>query len=533
MLRVITNHHFFSDGKIADAIVPNNLEVSGTNDLPVEGTTEGVDASLKASPEVEQASEPAVESFANEGLTTTQSLSEIATETLADESAPTRSAGKHISRIEDSVEALDQFEEALEAINELTQQSTVPTSNKIKSTPITRPMPSSSSRKTAPKTNTANTSSARSQTLGRNSIHPVVAEPKSKTNSLGRKSLNPTRHEPKMLATEKLSKSVHSRSVSAASAGTTPSSEAVATRKVPIKRPTSLLPPKQPAKSTKLPTRATFELPGEAVARKLKEQREARIAERATNENKPPASYTINGLGRASSRRSSKPPTRPANFELPGEALSRRKREAHEERLKAQEEEIRLRREFKAKRIRTSIAPGMLPRNTAATLPRRSQIGVKEAPLGGRSFTDNSLKRNSVIVGTHRPSILAGSQALSNTPASRSLSSIAPVANVSRKASASNTNGVTSKRESSIFDPRIKAKEVFNRGMVAHEDAEREKREREERARKSREEAAERGREASRKWAEQQLAKRVREGGDIKLEPGFGPGGQMGLPTSV
>lgn len=49
-------------------------------------------------------------------------------------------------------------------------------------------------------------------------------------------------------------------------------------KKTPSKTLASLQPPKPLARSTKAPTVAAFELPGEAVARRLKEQREARLA---------------------------------------------------------------------------------------------------------------------------------------------------------------------------------------------------------------------------------------------------------------
>ena len=90
----------------------------------------------------------------------------------------------------------------------------------------------------------------------------------------------------------------------------------------------SLLPPKELVRSSKPPTQPTkYELPGEIVARKLKEQREARLAQES-NEDAPQPGRVVS----ATRVKSTKPPTK-AVFELPGEALSRRKREAHEARL--------------------------------------------------------------------------------------------------------------------------------------------------------------------------------------------------------
>ena len=90
----------------------------------------------------------------------------------------------------------------------------------------------------------------------------------------------------------------------------------------------SLLPPKELVRSSKPLTQPTkYELPGEAYARKLKEQREARLA-RELSEEAPQSGRVVS----ATRIKSNKPPTKPA-FELPGEALSRRKKEAHEARL--------------------------------------------------------------------------------------------------------------------------------------------------------------------------------------------------------
>jgi hypothetical protein len=103
----------------------------------------------------------------------------------------------------------------------------------------------------------------------------------------------------------------------------------------------------------------------------LKEKREARQAQRESSED-----TVVRSTSGPKIVRSSKPPTRPT-FELPGEAISRRKREAQEARLKAQEEEERARREFKAKPLRTSVVPSVVPRDTVASRARQSKIGLE------------------------------------------------------------------------------------------------------------------------------------------------------------
>lgn len=278
-------------------------------------------------------------------------------------------------------------------------------------------------------------------------------------------------------------------------------------RKGPPRRPLSLQAPKPPIKSSKPVTISTFELPGEAVARRLKEQREARLAQRELAENNAKATPKVT-ITRV---RSNKPPTRPS-FELPGEAISRRKREAHEAKLKAQEEEGRKKREFKAKPLRTSLQPVTLPRNTAASLARRSKIGIEGPDC-------LSISKSGANVGAHRLSIAQIAQA--NTSAPRS-----PCSTITRQPTITHTSttrkvsggsnsslsGLPSQRAVTATDvqaQRQRAKEIYNRDQRGTEDFEREKREREAAARLAREAAAERGRQASREWAEKQKLKKT------------------------
>ncbi|KAG6005953.1 hypothetical protein E4U21_007517 [Claviceps maximensis] len=122
--------------------------------------------------------------------------------------------------------------------------------------------------------------------------------------------------------------------------------------------------PKLPVKSSKPTTVPKFELPGDAVARRLKEQREARLAQQAEAQKaqaSPAPKPRLNKLLAL--------PT----FELPGEAISRRKREEREAKLRAEEEEVRRRRQFKARPIRQSTGPAAAPRETLTSRARQSK----------------------------------------------------------------------------------------------------------------------------------------------------------------
>ncbi|TAQ84755.1 hypothetical protein B7494_g6912 [Chlorociboria aeruginascens] len=396
-----------------------------------------------------------------------------------------RSPAKFSPRIEDSVEALDQLEEAIEAA----------LANKILPVEEVKmgPAPTQNS-KAKPKPKTGSATMRVKSTAPRQS---VLKKSRSMTFKTDNRDDTQTSFQ-------------------------SGSTESVPAKKVPVKRPNSLLPPKQTVRSLKPVTRPTFELPGEAVARQLKEKREARIAQQQSNEEtvvKHAPSVSAPKI------KSTKPPTKPA-FELPGEAISRKKREAQKARLKAQEEDDQKRRQFKATPLR-NVVPSTLPRETIASRARQSKIGIEGIENGNLSVA----KRGS-NVGAHRPSILQINKA--NISAPRSPGTARPTARQSSfKLGGTSISGLAMQRTVSVTEAQVqrqRAKEIYNRDMKLAEEIEREKREREAAAKRSREEAAERGRQASREWAEKQRAKKLTEG-DKGMSAGFGPGGQMGLKS--
>ena len=414
------------------------------------------------------------------------------------EQITTRSPAKPVSRIEDSVEALDKMEEAIDALGQaalaVSPTETAPKAPAQKKTAKVAAKPFSSLR-----------------------VKPQEARPNVKA----------------MAGADVKAKEgiKNAKSSSAQRDAAEVSKEKAVVAKKPVKRPASLLPPKEPVKSSKPPTRPTFELPGEAVARKLKEQREARKVQRESSDE---GSTTVKAPAPATKAKSAKPPTKPT-FELPGEALSRKKREAHEARLKAQEEEERKRREFKAKPPRHSVQPDFVPRETAASLARKNQVIRAESnnAVPGQQRDSISVSKRGSIVGAHRPSIMATN--LANMSAPRAPGPASPSQNPhARKASTTSgpsMSGLAMQRTVSASEVQLqrqRAKEIYTRDMKALEEMEKEKREREAAAKKSRLEAAERGRQASREWAEKQRAKKAAEG-DKGIGAGYGPGGQLGL----
>ncbi|KAI0124919.1 hypothetical protein BJ170DRAFT_481936 [Xylariales sp. AK1849] len=394
-----------------------------------------------------------------------------------------RSSAKPAARIEDSIEALDEHEEQLEAFDVASQM------RRLVSPDIDKLVAKSPRQEVT----------AKSQGSSRSTPQPKRTSPRTNCSTFRVKSTerrrSPSNRKPAskiFLDSPKLK------------------GEDKALVQAPPKKPVSrglasLLPPKQPVKSTKPPTVPTFELPGEAVARRLKEKREARLSLAATADPAPgPAASNLRRT------KSAKPPTRPS-FELPGEAISRRKRDEREAKLRAQEEEERKRREFKAKPIRSGTIPRSVPRETVASRAR-----LNKGPQNSENLTHQtspSPNKGALMHMSREPLATANNH---SQPRGRHLTTGSSTASQLSRATSSSTGSVSGKRSSVSLEEaqqqRLRGKEILHRDSMFVQDREREKRERETLARLAREQAAERSRLQSREWAEKQKRKRVTVG---------------------
>jgi hypothetical protein len=430
------------------------------------------------------------------------------------EQITSRSPAKPVTRIEDSLEALDQLEEALEAIGEVALVETFQPQEKMRENPHT------------PKARPGSLERAKSM---RTTKPEAMAPGPRKHNSVRAENTRPGYSSVRVKPTAPKSASIIKKATSMIF--NCPDNErrkieepikAQAPSKITSKRPTSLLPPKEPVKSAKPLTRPTFELPGEAISRKLKEQREARLAQRLASEENCQSGRSVS----QPRHKSTKPPTK-ATFELPGEALSRRKKEAQEARIKAQEEEERQRREFRAKPVPRNILPDYIPRDTVASRARQSKVSLENADVGELTIS----KRNSTTganIGAHRSSNTQLNQANISAPRVRPQAPVRKQAPISSQGpSMSGRVMLRTVTANDVQVQRQRAKEIYERDAKMTEDMEREKREREAAAKRAREEAAERGRQASREWAEKQMARKMAD--NDRMGQGFGPGGQLGL----
>ena len=372
----------------------------------------------------------------------------------------TRTPGKHISRIEDSVEALDALEEEIEKVGGLIPASADGLQSHV---------------------NIEKQTKSQSTTTGRNANGSM----RSKRNTDSQKKIgnekSSTAVEP---ATSNLSTGTTNKRVQPSTslahqktntrAQATDSTHNVGQPIVNLRKRVSSVhkAPFQPMKSTKPLTCANFELPGDAVARKLKEQREERL-----------------------------------------------KREEEEETPKP--------RVFKARPVRLSHAPEV--KLTAATKARLSM--AKGGPVN-KTRPNNSFGNSKPIARLGPMATASANKRLSTLSIAKS--STQPTGNNSTQMSANGsarlTRGPSLNASTTIRAPsalganrpaptaeenahqKLKGKEVFGRTKVEIMEREKVKKEKEDAARKARADAAERGRIASRQWAEKQKARKLEIG---------------------
>lgn len=220
--------------------------------------------------------------------------------------------------------------------------------------------------------------------------------------------------------------------------------------------------------------------------------------------------------------KSTKPPTR-ASFELPGEAVARKLKEAREKRMEREEEEkvIPQKPTFKARPVRVSQAPVVKP---TATSRARISMAKGETPAAV-SMTKSAAPKPKSISGSGAASKEGAGKRLSTLSVNKrsAPTSANTSARINRDSPTVVSNGQQVPKSRLSLQPSVRqsvtaadaaqmkarGKSIFNRGRVEHDELEQMKKDKEEAARKARAEAAERGRIASRDWAEKQKAKKA------------------------
>jgi hypothetical protein len=228
--------------------------------------------------------------------------------------------------------------------------------------------------------------------------------------------------------------------------------------------------------------------------------------------------------------KSTKPPTT-STFTLPGAAISAKLKAQREERQKREEENAREKREFKAKPVPRRISSAARPEvKMTATAAARIDLAANKAenaktptattrPSMGAFATEKREKTKPYGSMRGKPPTLAITKRASDAPAKPCSTSAAttrrPSTLTSRLSSAPRVSsiGTTLSTPPTRTTRKSTGREIFARGMVAPDIAERERKAKEEAAKKARQDAAERGRAASRKWAEERARKLAGGGG--------------------
>ena len=394
--------------------------------------------------------------------TDTQSLNHIKKDDPFIEHIKSRSPGKRVSRIEDSVEALDVLEEEIEKVDKEIPTATDNLQEPTKTKKLVKAQPKPVERKIGGSMRIKNNSTALTRNVTKKPFLSVRA----------------TAPRPSILPAAKAFGTPRSRAQ--AKLGVTTNSPVPARESIKAgppaatrKRVSSIhKAPFQPVKSTKPPTQSKFELPGEAISRKLKEQRE--------------------------------------------------------ERQKREEEDKSKQRAFKARPVRLSQAPEV--KLTAAAKARLDL--AKGEPINSIKPVAGTPKPKPVT--RPAPTVSAGAnKRVSSLSVAKRTSLVQLAANssarITRKPSLSNPT--TARNTSTSGAPRaaptaedlaqqkVKGKEVFGRTKADIAEREKTRKEKEEAAKKARAEAAERGRVASREWAEKQKQRKLeaqKANGDAK-----------------
>jgi len=504
-------------------------EGSGSKALDAQGETGAQDPSTNTliaeetqpeatTPSVEITSEPEPKTLTSEKPceeTTTPATSHTPSR------APSRSHSKSPMRLEESIEAFDALEEALENVGKAIvfdqsadeekspRKATFPRMARekmAKKSPLASRVsressvaPRQSLKPAAPRSSIMRSSSVRAPAKERKASVEVADYLASKRRPISMSFPTPP---PPSKSTKAPTKATFQLPGEAVAAKLKAQKEERLKREAeagPTKaRPISMPPP---PKSTKVPTRPTFQLPGEAVAAKLKAQKEERLRREAEGEEPAPRQVTM-----PPRPKSTKPPT-VANFQLPGEAIAAKLKAQKEERHRREEDaDFAKKASFKArpaparKPVAATVRQTSTSKAREGLMSKETTAGVSIAPPPQRASSINAGKRSSMML-------------------SRTISTSS--ANSSNRNSMILNPGPVAKSTVTPADAaaqKVKGKQVFNRDKMEKEAREQERRDKEEAAKKARAEAAERGRIASREWAEKQRKKLMSNAAAMKTE---------------
>ncbi|KAI9835574.1 MAG: hypothetical protein M1819_002025 [Sarea resinae] len=404
------------------------------------------------------------------------------------EQITSRSPAKMITRIEDSVEAIDALEEAIEQVGEA-----LPAIDQRRS-----PKKVDNTKETVSEANAEKATDEMAETkVSRSSPRKAVAT-KSATKPAATRSTTRTTVVPASRQKDRKNSDSSTTSTSGTLKSTdgngrtvnTDTAQKAAAAKKPRAGSVSFPAPAPPPKSSKPPTRATFVLPGEAVAKKLKEQKEERLKREAEEK--------------------------------------KRKAEAEEQTKKAKTRDLRARTASKTSTATTadakSHAPACADKQTAASKARTSLVHHEVKNIEPTMAVETRVPATTAVSAHRRVSSMTSLRPTTRSSVLPGHSKNGSISETTKKIeppkAATMTTLSVPKRTATVAQPfklstratstsASTSTKSAGRALYAHDKAdddskERERRAKEEAARKARSDAAERGRIASREWAEKQ-----------------------------
>ena len=434
------------------------------------------------------------------------------------DSIKSRSPARQASRIEDSVEAMDALEDAIEEfatimphIEHIDLESPVkarqtparvlpPSARKTAiDTAITTKTPASakpSPNKTPKTTRASPVKTPKSVRLSPTKMNasPLKQAPP-RTNSGRVSTVKPVAKAPSINKSTTRPSSIVAKSAAAGAPNSTMSfsnsplktQPNLAKKRVTSGTLSTSRPAFVPVKSSKPATKATFALPGEAIQAKLKAQREERAKQE--DEDKDKKTFKARPAPSRTSRPSVLPRENKASLARKSSALTADGQTENKENV-----------EPKAPpKARPSVA-ALSDSNTLDVKKRRTE--------GGSSISANSAARRTIgsapLTASTKKLSPTAQPSIAPRPAPRA--SFAPrVASLTKPTKTSPQSPDTTTQPKVLA--KVSGKEVYARTKLEREREEKEKRDKEEAAKKARAEAAERGRQASREWAEKQKRK--------------------------
>lgn len=392
--------------------------------------------------------------------------------------SPSRSPGKAPMRLEQSIEAIDALEEAIEEVGKAIPEFEAHSSDeKSPRKKATRAKATSKEAAATTKMNAPSKSSLDVTKTSRNTPQSMklVSNTRNASNTLTTAAARPS-----ITRSASVRDSTSKDSEENRKASTTEVKDYLASKRRPISLSFPAPPPL--SKSSKPPTKPTFQLPGDAVAAKLKAQKEERLKRDEEAAIKKPAFKA-----------------RPVPAYKNASLATVKQTTAS----KARENMMRGDGVEKENKI---IVPGV------SIQPQKRTSSVNFVNGKRHSVITATTKRNSSLVSR------------TNSIASRTIDTSNVQPSTARPAFTTSISSDSAKRHSAVIGApiskstvtaadaaaqRLKAREIFNRDKVEKEEKEKQRKEKEEAARRARAEAAERGRIASREWAEKQKRRTV------------------------